>query len=123
MGLLMRRRCFLFFLVIMAAGCADGAHDPPQPVADDAGVPGIEIGSDYVAARAKILDAGWVAVPAECSQTKVCWDHVELATDLESGDNCGQFMMEGKEIDVCVDVIPDGARLKSVSMVGKIGRP
>ena len=109
------RRIGLFLMTVAVAACADGMPEPSQPIADGSHVPGVEVGSDYVVARTAIVAAGWAAVPARCSETNLCSEDVELATDLESGNTCGRFVKEGKEIDVCVDVIPDGARLKSIS--------
>lgn len=112
----MKYRGILFFLVVVVvAGCADSVNEPLQPMADGSLSPNVEIGSEYVAARAVIVAAGWAAVPAQCSEANLCSEYVELATDLASGNTCGRFIKDGKQIDVCVDAIPDGERLKSIS--------
>lgn len=108
-------RIGLLLMTVAAAACADGMHEPSRPMVDGSHAPSVEVGGDYAVARTAIVTAGWTAVPARCSETNLCSEYVELATDLDSGNTCGHFIKEGKVMDVCVDVIPDGARLKSIS--------
>jgi hypothetical protein len=116
---LIQMRIFLIGVFVAATtlpGCSEGfVQGQSESDTKIISLPDVKIGSDYDHEREKITQEGWAMVPASCTESNLCLNYSELATNLDNGETCGHFTKGGNKIVVCVDVIPDGARLKSIS--------
>ena len=63
-----------------------------------------KVGEQYRTAKDRLLSAGWMPVPAACSERRICFgeDIPELVTDWDEGTNCARFVKFDLSLRVCV---------------------
>ena len=78
----------------------------------------LEKGESYYAARGRLVAFGWVPVPAICSRDNVCFgrDYPEMASDMKTLKVCPVFRKDSSKLTVCLDIVADGANVKSFSV-------
>jgi len=93
-------RVLLAFITLSFSACGGGTNQSvtnPEP------------GTRYLVAREAFIEDGWTPRPAKCSERVICFEYPELATYLDSGKSCAQFVKKNKIIEVCVTSIADDA--------------
>ena len=109
----------LLFLTAMVAGCSP--EHRPQQEADAAlsnELP--RIGEQYAAAKQRLLAAGWIAVPAKCSQQLICFgdDRPELASRIDNGKACALFQKPRFDLYICARPESDSSIIVTSAEIG-----
>lgn len=103
---------YCLFMALTTASCAlhDDLSDHPQhPVT----LPSLQ-GKTYALAKSELIRQGWRAVPADCTERKICFADGALATSIETMRPCAEFARANRRIELCVRSIPDASIVESI---------
>jgi hypothetical protein len=100
------------FLSLTMASCSphDSLSDHRQ---DAATLPALK-GKTYEHAKSELTRQGWRAIPAICTERKICSADGVLATSIETARSCAEFARAHRRIELCVRSIPDGSFVESI---------
>jgi hypothetical protein len=103
---------YCFFLTLTMASC--GPHDDlSDPRQEAVALPSLQ-GKTYELAKSELIRQGWRAIPAKCTERKICSADGVLATSIENARSCAEFARADRRIELCVRSIPDGSFVESI---------